>query len=102
MTVDDLPLFRWSPPPCRVLPYPLTRRVGKIRDVALKLSEKATEKHAAYYQSQVDDALRKQMIRIGLDDAAQDRALAAFWSCVRNEINRLAYHYRDDQGDEAS
>jgi len=97
----DLPLFSWSPPPCRVLAFPLPSRVGKIRHVALKLSAKATDRHAAYYRDQVEDGIRSQFRKLGIGVEDQDRELAAFWSHVRNEINRIAYHYRD-QGGEAS
>lgn len=92
-------LFDWFPP-CRVFTFPLSRRVGKIRYVALKLSRKVTDRHAEHYRSLVDDALRKQLVRIGLDKDAQDRELVAFWASVRGEMTRLAYGH-NEQGGEA-
>jgi hypothetical protein len=37
---NDLPLFRWSPPECIVIPFPSTRRIGKIRRTAEVLLER--------------------------------------------------------------
>jgi hypothetical protein len=101
MIDDSPPLFHWTPPPCRLLAFPLSRRIGKIRDVALKLSGKATDKHADYYRQQVEEALRKHLAKIDVVGEDQDREIAHFWSSVRNEMSRLAYHYRD-RGGEAS
>ncbi|NEK36310.1 hypothetical protein GR253_19575 [Rhizobium leguminosarum] len=93
MTRDhsDLPLFAWRPPVCDVLPFPLARRVGKIRDVASKLVAKTTERSADYYFSQVSEALVAQLSKIGIPDHEQDEQIGAFWSAVNQEVARLSY-----------
>jgi hypothetical protein len=40
---SSLPLFAWQPP-CKLIPFPLIHRVGKIRDVAFKMMEKTTDR----------------------------------------------------------
>lgn len=85
-------LFNWSPPPCQMLAFPLNKQVGKIRNVAHKLSNKATDKHAAYYRIQVDEALRSHLAKASVAPDEQARQITAFWSAVRNEMQRLACH----------
>lgn len=94
----DLPLFEWAARPCEILAFPLVRRVGKVRDVAAKLTGKTTEKHAASYRLQVDTALRAHLARTRLDDSAIDAQVAAFWSSVQIEMQRLAFRDRGHGG----
>ncbi|MBX3571072.1 MAG: hypothetical protein KF694_01845 [Mesorhizobium sp.] len=82
-----------------MLPFPLNRRVGRIRDVAMKMLEKTTAKHSDHYHCLVDDALRKNLSRYNLTAEEQDRQLSMFWSAVRNEMQRISYHYAPDEGE---
>ncbi|MGR9349952.1 DUF6074 family protein [Rhizobium leguminosarum] len=86
----DLPLFAWQPP-CKVMAFPMVARVGKIRDVARKLASKTTDRHADYYCSQVTEALRLHLEKIGLAEAQQDEQIGAFWAKVDQEVVRLTY-----------
>lgn len=86
----DLPLFTWKPP-VSVIAFPLDRRAGKIRDVARKLLSKTTDRHADYYCSQVTEALRLHLEKIGLSESEQDEQIGAFWSKVDAELARLSY-----------
>lgn len=88
---SDLPLFAWSPPACTITSFPLNRQKGKIRDVAAKLLDKTTERHAAYYRCQVGEAMARRLTRFGICQHEQERQLAAFWSAVDVEIARLTY-----------
>jgi len=91
---SDLPLFAWTPPapPERILmTFPLDRQTGKVRDVAAKLLDKRTDRHAAFYRSQIDEAIRKRFTRLGISQREQDRQAAAFWQAVDVEIARVTY-----------
>ncbi|WP_413709152.1 DUF6074 family protein [Rhizobium sp. Rhizsp82] len=88
---DDLPLFTWKPPPCRFLVFPLTSRVGKIRDTASKLLDKATSRHRLYYRSQVSDALCAQLQKLAVPERDIEREIASFWRLVDQETRRQAY-----------
>lgn len=39
-------LFDWTPP-CRMIVFPMSRRVGRIRDVAMKMLDKPTDRAAS-------------------------------------------------------
>ncbi|KAA3500255.1 hypothetical protein DXM26_20530 [Agrobacterium tumefaciens] len=90
---SDLPLFSWQPV-CIVISFPLARRMGKVRDVAAKMLDKTTERHAEQYRSQVTEALQKQMSRSGVDRALQSAEIEAFWAKVQEEMVRLTYQRR--------
>lgn len=90
------------PPPsdrdCKIIAFPLVKRVGKVRDVASKLLEKSTERHAEYYRTQVTDALFKQLEKIGLSELEQDEQVGAFLSAVDMEMYRLTYRLNNPGG----
>jgi hypothetical protein len=90
MREHDLPLFAWQPP-CKVILFPLLSRVGRIRDVASKMLDKATDRHADYYRNQVTQALLRQLDRVGVLEHEQDEHLGAFWHAVQDEMIRQCY-----------
>lgn len=90
---SDLPLFSWQPV-CIVISFPLARRTGKVRDVAAKMLDKTTERHAEQYRSQVTEAFQKQMSRSGVDRALQSAEIESFWAKVHEEMVRLTYQRR--------
>ena len=90
MRDSDLPLFAWQPP-CTVVAFPMKNRIGKIRDVASKLLDKHTERHADYYCRQVTDSLIAQFNRAGIPAEQQDEQIGAFWMKVDQEAARLRY-----------
>ncbi|QND57879.1 DUF6074 family protein [Mesorhizobium huakuii] len=95
---DDLPLFRWQPVGVEVIPFPLIRRVGKIRDVASKMLAKSTDRHAESYRDQVTTGLVGHLNRLGIPEQERDEQLGQFWSAVQSEIIRLTYtgHHAGD------
>ncbi|PSS67076.1 hypothetical protein C6558_03430 [Ensifer sp. NM-2] len=96
MSGDDhtaLPLVSWQPPACALIPFPMINRVGKIRDVAAKLLDKQTDRHAEYYCKQVTDGLSAQFSKLGLSEALQDEQIGAFWTKVNQEVVRLRYRH---------
>lgn len=90
MTHADLPLFTWQPPR-QILVFPMTKRVGRIRDVAAKMLDKTTERAATSYRDQVTSGLVKQLDRLGIPEDEQDEQVGAFWSAVEGEMTRLCY-----------
>lgn len=97
MTHDDLPLFKWVPVG-RVTVFPMRRRSGRIRDVALKMLDKSTDRAASSYRNQVTDALVKQLGKAGLGEDERDEHVGEFWSAVQMEIDRLAYRNNRPDG----
>ncbi len=86
---SDLPLFRWTPPPVEVIPFPTTKRVGKIRRTAQQLYESTQRGAEAYWRRTVTD-LRRQMERAGIAEDRIERELRAFFDAVQGELNRRA------------
>lgn len=97
MTHDDLPLFKWIPVG-RVIVFPMARRSGRIRDVALKMLDKPTERAASSYRNQLTATLVKQLEKAGLSDEDLDEYVGEFWSAVQVEINRLTYRNNRPDG----
>lgn len=83
---SDLPLFRWTPPVVEVIPFPMTKRVGKIRRTAEMLDENTQRGAEAYWRRTVTD-LRRQMQRAGVPDDRIDRELRQFFDAVQSELN---------------
>lgn len=73
---------------CELTPFPLSKRIGKIRDVAAKLLGRKSARHAEYYRQQVTEAFVGQLRRIGLPQHLQDKEIRAFWSGVEQEMKR--------------
>jgi len=71
--------------------FPLNKRVGKIRDVAQKMLDKRSDRHALSYREQVTKALSAQLDRAGVDASNRNAQLTAFWLEVRAEILRQTY-----------
>lgn len=90
--MTQMNLLDWTPPAgCSLIPFPLARRVGKVRDVATKLLTKSTDRHVESYRNQVSDALINHLDRLGVPEHDQDEALGAFWTAVEIEVARLTY-----------
>lgn len=93
---DNLPLFAWKQPECRLIPFPMVNRIGRIRDTAAKMLDKPTEKSAGHYRRQVDEAMTGQLAKIGLLGEAIEVERAAFWKAVDAEMTRQAYGWRQE------
>ncbi|WP_420408287.1 DUF6074 family protein [Hoeflea sp.] len=99
MTNEDLPLFRWTPPspPRKVLVFPMTSRVGKIRHVAQLLSTKDGD-DADLYWKQIRSGLRKQLERVGATEDETSSEIRAFFQAVQAELVRITYFDRNNGG----
>lgn len=93
---DNLPLFAWRPPECRLIPFPMVSRIGRVRDTAAKMLDKPTEKSAEHYRRQVDEAMNGQLSKIGLPGEAIEAERVAFWKAVDAEMTRQAYGWRHE------
>ncbi|AWC25477.1 hypothetical protein CO731_04974 [Aminobacter sp. MSH1] len=96
MVHDTLPLFAWQPRP-KVLLFPLTRRVGKVRHTAAKLAGKHGE-DAELYWKQVVAANRKHLERVGLSEDQISDELRSLFDAVQGELHRLAYQRQTPGG----
>jgi hypothetical protein len=87
--------------PCQVIPFPLTRRVAKVRDVAARIMEKATDRQAGAYRNQVAETLFRHLDKIGVPEDEQDEQVGAFFTAVELELSRL-YDQQDVSGETSS
>lgn len=95
-THHDLPLFRWAPP-SKVIAFPQSRRVGRIRHVAKRLQEKRGEAYQRYWSLTIG-TLQKQLERAGLQPADIEHEVAAFRDAVQVELNRMAFRHHQPEG----
>jgi hypothetical protein len=98
---DTLPLFTWKQPDCRLIPFPMVKRIGRIRDTAAKMLDKPTEKSAEHYRRQVDEAMTIQLSKIGLAGEKIEVERAAFWKAVEAEMTRQVDGWVQHQPDGA-
>ena len=75
--------------PCRVIAFPLGRRIGRIREVARKLNGKSRAA-ASFYQRQVTEGMTAHLDRLGVDELEQDRQIDTFWVQVNVEVAALS------------
>ncbi|MQV31031.1 hypothetical protein GHK01_31725 [Sinorhizobium meliloti] len=73
-----------------VVPFPLGKRIGKIRSVAEKLLRRTSAHHAEYYRHQVNVALARQLRKVGIAEHVVIRELREFWSGVEQEMDRMS------------
>lgn len=84
---------------CQFIPFPMARRIGKIREVAAKMLQKHSDRHAAYYREQVTNALLGHFEKIHLAKVEHKELVEAFWSEVEREMSRQSVRRpRDPNG----
>lgn len=71
--------------------FPMSKRVGRIRDVAVKMLDKPTERSAEHYRRQVTEAILTGLDRIGVVEQEKAAHVSEFWKAVENEVGRIAY-----------
>ncbi|MEK1891328.1 MAG: DUF6074 family protein [Phyllobacterium sp.] len=89
-----------APTPCRIIAFPLTKRVAKIREVAARIMEKSSDRQAGAYRNQVAETLFRHLAKIGVAEEEQDEQVGAFFTAVELELARLAYF--NDANDETA
>jgi hypothetical protein len=80
-----------SPAQCILIPFPLAKRVGKVRDVAGKMLATRTERQADHYRSQISEAMIYKLRGIGTPDDLIADQLVAFWHQVNLEMAKLSH-----------
>lgn len=86
-------LLTFPRPPCQVLLFPVTKRIGKIRHTAQLLAGKHGE-DADLYWKQVTASMRRSLDRIGMHpDLVQDE-LRSFHDAVQSEMARQSLQNR--------
>lgn len=73
----------------QIIPFPVTARVRKIRDTALKLLERPTLKSAEHYRGQVLEPMNASFLRIGISEAEAEEQTRAFWMAVQVEAAKI-------------
>ena len=86
MQRDQLPVSAQHLP-CRVIPFPASKRVGKIRRTAEVLSARRTPTSADRYWQQVVATIERQMRAAGIDDEAVGHELQAFHDAVGRHLS---------------
>jgi hypothetical protein len=84
-----IPRLSWPAPECRIIAFPMVKRVRKIRETAVKWLEKPTERSADHYQRQVTEAMEAGFKKLGLRDVKIEEEIGAFWSAVDREARRI-------------
>jgi hypothetical protein len=80
-----------SPAHCILIPFPLAKRIGKVRDVAGKMLATRTERQADHYRRQISEAMIYKLRKISSPDDVIAHQLAAFWHQVELEMARLSH-----------
>ena len=75
---------------CQIIPFPTSKRVGKIRRTAAVLAERHG-KSADQYWRQVSSGMRSQMVAANIPTVSIDEELRAFFDAVQAEMIRLSY-----------
>lgn len=87
MRDDDLPLFAWKPE-CKIIAFPLNKRVGKIRRVAEVWSRKRGGDQKSYWGTQLN-TLGRTLERIGYSEEQINAELDLFRDAVSSQISRM-------------
>jgi Family of unknown function (DUF6074) len=88
---SQLDLFDWQPRTnvnCKVRPFPMSRRIGKARDVAQKISEKSSSAAEAYWKQTVR-AMAAQMRAAGISEPEVISQLEAFSTLVGRQMRQV-------------
>ncbi len=89
MRDGDLPLFAWQPP-CKLIAFPLIKRIGKIRRCAEVLEGKHGKDAEGYWRQQVR-YMAEQLERTGCGPDEVRRQVAEFQQAVQCEMVRRSY-----------
>jgi hypothetical protein len=85
MSDEDLPLFAWARR--RVVPFPIARQRGLIRQVAARLLKLTGDKAWSYWRAVLAET-RGHLARAGLSEIEQDDELRRLFDEVHAEMQR--------------
>jgi hypothetical protein len=86
MAEHSFPLFEWDPP-AKVVAFPLSRRLAKIRRVADLLDKRQGSEADSYWKTTVR-GLADQLARAGVPADDINRELLEFQEAVQAELRR--------------
>lgn len=85
MSHDDLPLFAWQPQ-CRVIPFPVKARLGRIRQTAQSLTSSRSEREAEHRWQKAVGSIRKSLLVAGVAETEIERHVSDFLLAVNAEL----------------
>ena len=88
---NSLPLFSWAQRSAAITPFPHSRRIGKVRQVAETLLERKTERTRENYRKKTLSRLRSKMRKLGLSEQVIETEIKKFESALIAELNRLSF-----------
>lgn len=93
MRDDSSPdLFAWAdsePRTAKLIPFPLSRALGRARRVAQTFLDRKTDKGQKAFWARTVGQLERHMRNAGFDDHIIDLEIAAFRDAVQTEIYRF-------------
>lgn len=92
MSDEDLPLFAWARR--RVVPFPIARQRGLIREVAARLLKLSGDRAWNYWRAVLAET-RGHLARVGLSEIEQDDELRRLFNEVHAEMQRQCRKDRD-------
>jgi predicted GTPase len=84
---DQLPLFSWAPP-VKVIPFPASKRVGKINRLAAQIINACSEKDRNWRMTRAVDGMFKQMKRADIPTDEIEREVNEFIQAVVAECRK--------------
>lgn len=82
--------------PCRLIPFPLAARTGKVRKAAQTLEARVTDEGKSAFWNRTVRALRDELARRGCNLPEIERQVADFHDAVSAELTRQAHRHRDE------
>ncbi len=87
--MKQLNLLEWTRP-ASIIPFPTSKRIGKIRQTAIVVRQKrGNEKALQGYWNQLTDNMARQMLRSGIPPVIVAGQLIDFENSVAAEVRRL-------------
>ena len=91
---NSLPLFSWAQRSAAITPFPHSRRIGKVRQVAEILLERKTERTRENYRKETLSRLRSKMRKLGLSNEIIEVEIQNFETVLSTELARLRLRER--------
>lgn len=83
-----LPLFDYVQTG-RIFAFPLNRRISKVRRVAFVLQNQKSDKAKDAYYRKIDEGLKANLLKSGVNPSKINAELDLFWNAVRVELDKL-------------
>lgn len=86
----DAPLFNFdfTPPPCKVIIFPIAARVGKARHIAEKIASRGSKEQRQSYWNLVKKNLVDELVKRGLSHVEVATEVQALHDTVQAEMRK--------------